>query len=48
LNKLNDTKNYLISINKDEEMNYGYENIYQELLKNGYLDPDVFMEKIQK
>jgi hypothetical protein len=41
-------KNYLIEINIQEDLNYGYEQAYQELLKNGDLDPDVFMVKIQK
>ena len=46
--KLSIIKNYLTSISKDEDSCYGYEGMYQDLIKNHELDPNVFMQKIQE
>lgn len=48
LNKLANLKTHLISVNLEEDLNKTYEEQYQALLKNGDLDPDKFMDEIQR
>lgn len=48
LQNLNQTLTYLLSLCKDTESANNYNSLYQELIKNRELEPDIFMEKIQK
>ena len=48
LQNLSQVLTYLLSLCKDSESAYNYNSLYQELLKNRELEPEVFMEKIQR
>ena len=48
LQNLSQTLAYLLSICKDSESANNYNSLYQELLKNRELEPEIFMEKIER
>jgi hypothetical protein len=48
LQNLSQTLTYLVSLCKDSESANNYNSLYQELLKNRELEPEIFMEKIEK
>jgi len=48
LESLSQTLNYLLSLCKDLESANNYNSLYQDLLKNKELEPDIFMAKIEK